>query len=354
MFYCFREREILNSFSLTNLDYEWDVKDIPRPEYSSDDVVLVIDGDVICFKISSACEKKSIIVTNAKGNTKEFKTRTKFKEWCKKLGKDFNDYSIEDKKIVEPLNYCINTLNRSIDKLMLATGATKAEFYIDGKSNFRKELPLIDIYKDRHDERPEHLSALKEHILRFKGGYRIKDRETDDFFQQRLYELYVARIKCIGYTNDKDAKQNYQMDVTLYNPDDGSIKTFDKGVGSLWETSAGIKGSGMKWLMFQCYLYDKVDSYCMNQFYNKQFGEKSFYKAVQPLQTEQEVLQWCVDKWKELLPETIEYVDCFGNQQKHDWLSLAELYFQCCYMKVYNDDTTCLKTLFEEYDVQYI
>lgn len=353
MFYCFREREILNGFSLTNLDYEWDVKDIPRPEYSSDDVVLVIDGDIICFKISSACEKKSIVVTNAKGNTKEFKTRTKFKEWCKKLGKDFNDYSIEDKKIVEPLNYCINTLNRSIDKLMLATGATKAEFYIDGKSNFRKELPLIDIYKDRHDDRPEHLSALKEHILRFKGGYRIKDRETDDFFQQRLYELYVARIKCIGYTNDKDAKQNYQMDITLYNPDDGSIKTFDKGVGSLWETSAGIKGSGMKWLMFQLILYDKVDSYCMNQFYEKRYGEKSFYNDFKDLARESDVLSKAVSLLKSNLPEKIEYISWNGVEVSVNWLGLAEIYFQCCYMKVYNEDTTTFESLLKEYDVDY-
>lgn len=343
------------SLLTTNLDFEWDVKDIPKPKYQKGDKVLIVDGDILAYKTASAVEKRYVTVTNKLGKTKEFKTKTEFKKWCADKGKDFNNYAIENGKRVESLQFCLNTLNRALVNVMKSTGCNKYEIYVEGKTNFRRQLPLINLYKDREViDRPDHLSDCKNHLISQKGAIRIGCRETDDYFQQRLYELYNDTVECVGYTNDKDSKQNYQMDITLYNPDDSNIKSFKKGVGDLWETSNGIKGCGLKWLIFQNMLYDKIDNYVMNQFYKKSYGEKSFYKDFKPLTTEKEVLEKAVEKWKQLLPDEIVYNDCFGAEQKHNWLSLAELYFQCCYMKISADDNTCLKSLFEEYNVQYI
>lgn len=340
------------SFNL--YDVEYDVKDIKRPVYLKDDVVLIFDGDILTYKVSAAVEKRSIVVTNKDGKKKPFDSVTDFNKWCKRLNKDKSKYTIETVQDAESIEFCLGTLKRAIKNAMKATGANKYEMYVDGNSNFRKDLKLISPYKDRSASvRPIHLKACKEYLVAHHGAIRIKGKETDDFFQQRLFELSEEGIKAIGYSNDKDSKQNYQFEITLFNPDDSSISTYPKGVGDLWETSNGIKGCGLKWLMFQNFLYDKIDGYCMNQFYKKQFGEKSFYKAVSPLKTEREVLQWCVDKWKELLPDSIEYVDHFGNPQKHDWLSLAELYFQCCYMKIYDNDETTVESLLKEFEVDY-
>lgn len=339
-------------FNILELEYE--PKNIQRKVYEKDDRVFLGDGDIIAYKTSAACEKRSIIVTNKLGKTKKFKTRTEFKKWCGEKGKSYDDYTIEDVQDAESIEFCLGTLKRVIKNAMLKTNTNKMELYVEGTGNFRKDLPLIDKYKDREGGvRPIHLKACKDYLVEHQGAIRIKGRETDDFFQQRLYELSKHGVYAIGYSNDKDSKQNYQFDINLYNPDNDEITSYKGGVGELWETSNGIKGNGLKWLMFQNFLYDKIDNYCMNQFYKKQFGEKSFYKAVAPLTTEKEVLQWCVDKWKELLPESIEYVDHFGNPQKHDWLSLAELYFQCCYMKIYDNDETSVEGLLIEYGVDY-
>ena len=58
-------------------------------------------------------------------------------------------------------------------------------------------------------------------------------------------------------------------------------------------------------------------------------------------------MKW-VNKWEELLPESIEFIDFNGEAQKHNWLSLAELYFQCLYMRMSPvDDMTFEKLLYK-------
>ena len=329
-------------------------KDIVRPVYDKDDVVLVIDGDILAYKISTAVEDRYVTITNSKGDTRDFQTKTKFKEWCKSKGKSFDDYSLEEKQSAESIEFCLGTLKRAITKVMNKVGANKVEIYVEGTGNFRKELPLIDLYKDREVTlRPIHLKACKQYLIDWQGAIAVDGRETDDFFQQRLYELHLDGIKAIGYSNDKDSKQEYRYDITLFNPDHNEVKTYKGGVGELWESSNGIKGSGLVWLCFQCILFDKIDSYCMNQFYTKRYGEKSFFKDFKDLKTKNDVLSKAVEKLKLLLPEKIEYIDCFGKKQGHNWLSLTELYFQCCYMKVKDNDNTTFESLLKEYGVEY-
>lgn len=354
--FCFKESKLTEKIFVPKK--MWNVSYLPenieRKKYTKEDKVLVIDGDILAYKVAAACEKRSITVTNSKGKTKSFKTRTKFKEWCEDKGKTYSDYSIEDVQTPESIDYCLGTLKRALANLIKRTDATHVEIYVEGAGNFRKGLPLISPYKDRHDSiRPVYLSECKDYLLQVKDAIKVKGRETDDFFQQRLYELKQEGINSLGYTNDKDAKQEWRYAITLYNPDTDEINTYKGGAGELWNTSNGIKGSGLVWLIFQNMLYDKIDNYCMNQFYKKNYGEKSFYKDFKDLKTEKEVLQLAVDKWKKLLPESVEFVDCFGKEQKHNWLSLAELYFSCCYMRIYDNDETTLESLLKEYGVDY-
>ena len=335
-------------------DIEYHPKDIPRKEYNEGDVVLVIDGDIAAYKSSSATERKYIIVTNKNGKTKEFDTRTKFKDWCKSKGKNFGDYIIEDGKEVQPLSFCLETAKRFVNNVMKTVGATHYEIYVEGKGNFRKDLPLIDRYKERdHSVRPRWLSETKEYYQRVMGAIRVSGRETDDFVQQRLFELYNQGVKAVVLSNDKDVKQNITYDITVYNPDDKSVTDYEGGVGALWETSAGIKGSGVKWLMFQTTLYDKIDNYCLNQFYKKQYGEKSFYKDFKDLKTIEEVLTKTVENLKTKLPEVIEYTAWDGSHQKHNWLSLTELYFSCAYMRIKDNDSATFESLLKEYGIEY-
>ena len=50
--------------------------------YTAKDRVIVVDADALVYRISAMCDTRSILVSRG-GKTKEFDTRTKFKEYCK-------------------------------------------------------------------------------------------------------------------------------------------------------------------------------------------------------------------------------------------------------------------------------
>ena len=353
MTFNFYETEVGKQQAPVDVNAEYCPHELTPKKYPKGSKVVVIDGDILSYKVSAACESRGITATK-NGKTKPFKNRTEFKKLCEEKNWEYLNFTIEETQVAEDISYCIGTLKRAIENIVKRTGATHYEIYVEGKGNHRLEIPLKDKYKDRESSvRPVHLKACKEYLIKHKEAKRIKGRETDDYFQQRLYELSLDGTEALGYSNDKDSKQNYQFDITLYNPDDDSITTYKKGVGDLWESSNGIKGSGLKWLVFQNMLYDKVDCYCMNQFYLKRYGEKSFYKDFKDLKTEQEVFSKAVSKLKEMLPEKVLYTSWNGVVINANWLELTELYFQACYMKISDDDQTTFESLLKEYGVEY-
>ena len=50
--------------------------------YTAKDKVVIVDADALVYRISAMCDTRSILVSRG-GKTKEFDTRTKFKEYCK-------------------------------------------------------------------------------------------------------------------------------------------------------------------------------------------------------------------------------------------------------------------------------
>lgn len=335
-------------------DVEYQPKDIPRKEYKEGDVVLVVDADVFCYRTAAMVDDRFILVTNKKGVSKKFKHRTEFKEWCSVNGKDFNDYEVEDVVEPEPLSYCLNTLKQALNVALRNSGAAHAELYVEGNGNFRTKLPLPTKYKDREGNyRPTYLKECKEFVLKALGGYRVCSVETDDFVQTRMYELHKQGIKAITYNVDKDFLQEWRYDPLVYNPMTCEVKQYKGGVGELWETSYGIKGSGLVWLLFQILIGDTADSYSPKQFFKKRYGEKSFYKEFKDIKDVKELLVKYIGKWESLVPEVVEYTDVFGMEQKKTRLNVIELYFSCAYMKVSDDDNTTFESLLKEYGVEY-
>lgn len=335
-------------------DVEYHPKDIHRKEYKKGDVVLVFDADVFCYRVAAMVDNRFVRITNNKGITKDFKHRTEFKEWCEKKGKDFNDYTVEDIVESEPLSYCLNTLKQALKVAMRNSGATHAELYVEGSGNFRNKLPLPTKYKDREGNyRPTYLKDCKDFVLKALDGYRVCSVETDDFVQTRMYELHNQGIKAITYGVDKDFWQEWRYDPLVYNPMTCEVKQYKGGIGELWETSYGVKGSGLVWLLFQLLLGDIADSYTPKQFFKKRYGEKSFYKEFKDIKDIQELFIKYLERWKSLVPDVVEYVDVFGVEQKKTRLEIIELYFSCCYMRIYNDDNTTFQSLLKEYGVEY-
>lgn len=333
-----------------------DIKNIKYPKGSK---VLIVDADTVAFRVASASDKKSILVTSPSGRKKEFKNRTKFKKWKESNKLNFNDsdYKIEDLVKSEPLSFCLNTLKRKMDALKKTVDANYIEVYFGGNGNFRLDLPLIDKYKgQRPAEKPTH---LRESHLYLQNNYDSKEIvgvETDDIVQQRLVEISKQDgVEVFLATIDKDAYQVFdEVNYNIVDIKENEIHNIDGGFGKIYFNNATVpvlKGDGFIWLMSQVFLFDSADNYKMNTHYKKKFGQKGFFNEFNSLCTHKDVLEKMKELWLKLLPDNIEYFDWYGKPQKFSRLELAELYFSCAYMRLKPNDEMKLEDFFIKYGV---
>ena len=113
--------------------------------YTAKDKVVIVDADALVYRISAMCDTRSILVSRG-GKTKEFDTRTKFKEYCKSKNLDYNTFSIEDKIVSEDLSHCLATIKRAIKNIKENFNATEIIFFLGGSYNARTDLPLPSQY----------------------------------------------------------------------------------------------------------------------------------------------------------------------------------------------------------------
>ena len=322
------------------------------PTYSKGDKVLVIDGDIIAFRCSSVCETKYQF-ENEQGDVYNVKSKTAFKEYCFENGLDYDSFTDTPKQIADPISYCIKTLNDSIKKVMDFVGATHYEIYIGGSNNFRLSVPTPIEYKSSRSTsasvRPLLLTPVKEYLIKYKGAKRVKGEEADDVVQCRMRNLNKNKVRCIAYSIDKDIFQNVDYDLMVYDPSKEDIIVSKKGVGELWETKYGVKGSGLKWLITQTLLGDPVDSYTPKQFFNKRYADKSLYKDFNGCKTEVEVLEKFVEVVKRLVPQNVSYTSFNGQLMELNRKELFEMYYTMCKMR--DDWCHTLEELFSFYNL---
>ena len=338
-----------------NADKEYYPAELERIEYKPNSTVLVIDGDILAYKLASIGDDRVCLVSKGE-KSKEYKNRTEFKKRNKNKGWDFSEFTFTDILKPKPIDYCIGTLKVSLKNIIEKTKATHVEIYIGGSENFRLDLPLPTLYKGQRKSllRPTYLSECKDYLIKHHGAIKIKGVEADDYVQQRMFELNSDNVNCILYSNDKDALQSYRHDIAIYNPDKDETRTFVGGIGEMWiQSEKYVKGSGLKWLIGQSLFGDSSDGYKGNDLTPVDYGDKSYYKDVSGITTEKELLEYSVSKWKSWYPEAITYTDCFGNTQTKDWLGISEMYWSCCYMRISDNDNTTYQSLLKEYGVDY-
>ena len=326
---------------------------ITKVEYNSSDVVGVFDGDMVAYQISAVSDVRSIDVTKG-GKTKRFNTRTEFKDYCKNRGLDYSTFEINDVIESEDVSYCLGTLKQYLKNVKERLGLTKTIIIIGGSHNQRCDILLKKKYKDNRKGmiKPTHLQAVREYLVKYCGACIVTKHETDDLVLALTCEiLNNTQAKVIAISIDKDARQALRA-FSYYNPHKDEIYHLTGGLGNL-EYDKKLSGFGLKWLVAQVFLFDRSDNYAMNSYYIKQFGEKSFYDTFKDYDNEHDFLQAVVDKWKELLPQEVEYIAWNGEQQKDNWLSLAEKHFQLAYMKTSPNDNLNVKKILDYYKVKY-
>lgn len=316
--------------------------------------VVVVDADMLVYRTSAAVETRSV-KTTVNGKEVEFPTRTLLKEYCAEVGAEYKDLEVTDYHENEHISTCLSTLKKSVRNIYRELNATHVIFFLGGSNNFRLDLPLPTQYKASRKEmrRPDYLKDCRAFLNKHYDTFIVTGLEADDL-TQGLTEHIINNTDAwgCGYSVDKDYRTAMKKN-RYYNPVTKELVELSGGLGSLSINKNKIVGDGLQFLMYQCFSGDPSDNFSPKQFFNTRFGDKSYYNHFKDCANEKELLETWIAKWKELLPESIEFVDWQGNKQKHDWLSLANLYLRCPMMLMHPKDTTTFTDLLERYGVSY-
>ena len=204
--------------------------------YTAKDKIVIVDADALVYRISAMCDTRSILVSRG-GKTKEFDTRTKFKEYCKSKDLDYNSFLIDDKIVSEDLSHCLATIKRAIKNIKENLNATEIIFFLGGSYNARTDLPLPSQYKSNRSEqiRPKHLKDAREYLAKWYNTYVVTDIEADDSvlgITQHIVNNTSAYA--IAWQLDKDFLQNL-LPSRYYHPVDDNIYEIKGGIGELYE-----------------------------------------------------------------------------------------------------------------------
>jgi len=111
----------------------------------------------------------------------------------------------------EPLNYALQTVKNSLNKILSETGAQESELYMKGEGNFREAVAVTQTYKgNRKQEKPPHFNEIVEYMHSQHKAIKVDGMEADDKLSLLLYEDYVkahgVKEECtlILSTIDKD------------------------------------------------------------------------------------------------------------------------------------------------------
>jgi len=99
------------------------------------------------------------------------------------------------------------------------------KFFLTGRSNFRDDIAKTAVYKgNRKDtEKPQHFSALREHLIFKYDAIVTQGCEADDAIG--IYATYYGYDRSIIISIDKDFEQ---IPTTIFNPSKWEWKEIDK------------------------------------------------------------------------------------------------------------------------------
>lgn len=308
------------------------------------ETVLLIDGDIIAYRMSAAVDTRSVLVTHLPTKKqKVFKHRTEFKKLLERKGKleSIDEYSIDDMIEFEDVSHCLRNIKLKLKQLKVMTGADRTEIYISGDKNFRLDLDLPTKYKGNRDGsyRPTHLNESKEYLVSVHGAVKAYEIEADDILSVRAYEEIDKGNRAIIASVDKDTLQAEGIGFLDWTQEEPEVYWISPDtLGAVWDTGKKITGHGLKFLAYQILCGDPVDGYKPTQLSKSKYGGKTAVKDLKDLKTKEEVAALVVKRYKEFYPEEFEYVAWNGKVIKSSWEHMLDIYFRCAYMKRSWDD----------------
>lgn len=315
--------------------------------------LCVIDGDLIGFKSSAACEKRFIkAVHKATSRSKDFQHRTAFRDWLKEQDKwEESEFEIIDDRTVDPIENCLHTVKVMIDNIWKASDCAEFKIVVQGEGNFRDDLLLPTKYKSNRTDsiRPFHLKEVQSYLIGKYKAEKANGRESDDVLSSYAYEGFKTKKRIVQATIDKDAKQCAGW---LYDWDKMQEPRFINGLGELFLNEKGkVDGYGRKWLYLQVTIGDPSDAYKPTELCGAKYGEKAALKDFADLQTDKDCWLKIQELYKSWYPEEITYTAWNGQDIVASYLDLMQVYIDCGHMQRWEGDRINVRDVFDKLGV---
>lgn len=319
-------------------------------------VIALFDLDIIAYRAAAAIEKRTVEVTHLKsGRSKVFKTRTEFKTFLKKQGREFieEEYEFEDIQTPEPEEHAFQIVKRQVNTIKQEVKATAMEGFVGGKNNFRMDLDLPEKYKGQRDDmlRPIHLAACKEYALNKYPGGIIDGIEADDHLNIRSHELIRAGHDPIIISIDKDTLGCVGVSMYDWTQKDAKIIRIPK-FGYLEIDKSGsnpkVRGTGINFLCYQLLKGDTADHYNPADLHKQRFGDKEVVNLLNTATDVDALFDIVKNKYQEWFPEPITYTTHDGRKVTKNHLEILEMYFSLAYMRRTREDDTTFMSYWKE------
>ena len=126
---------------------------------------VVIDGDIICYSVGFASERK-----DKQGNV-----------------------------TAEPVEYALSSVKRMLRHILEGSKCISYTVYLTGGNNFRDDIATITKYKDRESRKPTHYQAIVDYLVHHHDAIVVHGEEADD-----AMAMDCARFGHTIATLDKD------------------------------------------------------------------------------------------------------------------------------------------------------
>lgn len=180
-----------------------------------------IDGDVVVYSVGFASEQKR----HRTSDGKLFEEQADADRYVDRY--DLGPWEIV--KIPEPLEYCLHSVRKLIERIVARCKATSYTVFLTGEGNFREEVAKFQAYKGHREDakKPAHYDAIRSYILEEHSGKVVIGQEADDALSILAYEEghTIATI-------DKDLNNtpgwhyNWQKDELYYVSDHEAWQNF--------------------------------------------------------------------------------------------------------------------------------
>ncbi len=319
-------------------------------------IITIYDSDAIAYRAAAVVDKRLVEVKHLpSGRTKDFNTRTEFKEVLKNKGMEFikDNYEFTDKLVPGELSHCIKIMKNQIEKINSDLFADEMLMCIQAKTNFRDRLLLPSQYKGSRVGmlRPTWLREAKVYLYKNYPSLIAEDCEVDDAVIFKGYEYLNKGYTPIIIGVDKDSKAYSGLSMYDYTADNPEVKLMPD-FGSLWiGEDKKVKGEGFIWFCFQWLNGDPSDDYKPCELAGVKFGEKAAYKLLKDCDNEQQALNTIIEQYATWYPSEFNYVAWDGSECIGNYRVVMDMYLKCSRMIEKDGEIPELHSFLERYGI---